>query len=183
MGLDIVEFIMATEAAFALDIPDADAGAISTPRQLIAYLRGRLPGADHARCLTQQAFYRVRDSVVAEAGVPRTGARPSIPLDAVLPDVTRRDAWRAWGRALGAEHWAPLPGTGWLDRRSREGPPTLGVVARHLATWAPATVKRGHGWTDREIEAGVVALIRAELGVDMARYTLDSEFVRDMGIE
>ena len=54
---------------------------------------------------------------------------------------------------------------------------------RHLATWAPSAVKRGHGWTDAEVEDRVVALVRAELGIDMARHTLDSEFVRDMGVE
>lgn len=183
MGLDIVEFIMATEVAFALDIADADAARIATPRQLVAHLRARLPAADHAPCLTQQAFYRVRNSVAAQAGLPRAELRPSTPLDTALPGVTRRDAWRAWGRALGVEAWPSLPGTGWFGRRFREGPPTLGAVAHHLATWAPAAVKHGAGWTDREIAACVVALIEADLGVDMTRHTLDAEFVRDLGVD
>ncbi len=183
MGLDIVEFIMATEVAFALDIPDADASRIATPRQLVAYLRGRLPAADRAQCLTQRAFYRVRESVAGQAGVTRAAVRPSTALDAVLPGVTRRDAWRASGRALGVEAWPALPGAGWFGRSSREGPPTVGAAARHLATWGPAAVKAGAGWTDREIEGCVVALIEADLGVDMTRYTLDVEFVRDLGVD
>src|SRR5687767_10653370 len=126
MGLDIIEFIMATEVAFGLDISDADAARIATPRDLIAHLRARLPRVEHAPCLSQQAFYRVRDNVVAQIGVPRVDVRPSTPLAAVLPDVTRRDAWRAWGQALGAESWGPLPGTGWFGRRSHESPLTLG---------------------------------------------------------
>ena len=183
MGLDIVEFILATEAAFGVDIPDADATTIATPRDLIAYLRARLPVAEMTPCLTQQAFYRVRDRVVSQTGVSRANARPSTTLEGLLPGVTRRQAWRAWGHTLGVEHWDPLPGTRLFDCLSRTETPTLGAVARHLAAWAPATVKRSHGWTDREIESCVVALIEAELGVNMTRYSLNAEFVRDMGVE
>jgi acyl carrier protein len=183
MGLDLVEFIMATEAAFGVEITDAQASTIATPRQLIAYLRARLPAAAEEPCLTQQAFYRVRDSLAAQTAQPRAALRPSTALEAVFPDGTRRDVWRPWGRTLGVETWPSLPGTGWFGRRSRRELPTLGAVARHLATWAPAAVKRGRGWTDHEIERGVVALIEADLGVDMARYTLDAEFVRDLRVD
>ena len=183
MGLDGVEFILAVEVAFGVEIPDADVARIATPRHLIAFLRQRLPAADSVPCLTQQAFYRTRDSVRAMAGVTRPEVRPSTPLETVLPGVTQRHAWRAFGERLGAPAWGALPGTGWWARRRGEPTATLGDVARHLATWGPAAVKRGHGWTDAEIEAAVVALIRAELRIDMARYTLDSEFVRDMGVD
>jgi acyl carrier protein len=118
MGPDTVEFIVAAEVGFALEIADADAARIATPRDLIPYLRARLPAADDAPCLTQQAF-----------------------------------------------------------------PPTLGAATRHLATWGPAAVKRGAGWTDRQVEACVVALIEAELGVDVRRHKLDAEFVRDLGLD
>lgn len=183
MGLDGVEFIMATEAAFGVEIPDADAVRIRTPRDLIALLRGRLPAAGAAPCLTQQAFYRVRASVLTTADLPRARVAPATPLAAAIPGVTERHAWRAWGERLGAPSWGAPPGTGWWARRRAEPGPTLGDVARHLATWAPTAVKGGHGWTDAQIEASVVALIREELGIDMARYTLDSEFVRDMGVD
>ena len=183
MGLDIVEFILAVEAAFGMDIADADAATIATPCDLIAYLRARLPVAEEAPCLTQQAFYQVRDRLVSQTGVSRAGARPSTSLEALLPGVTRRQGWRAWGHTLGAEHWGPLPGTRWFDCLSRAETPTLGAVARHLAVWAPAAVKRSHGWTDREIERCVIALIEAELGVDMTRYSLNAAFVRDMGVD
>ena len=183
MGLDGVEFIMAVEAAFGVEIPDADAARIRTPRDLIAFLRPRLPAAEVTPCLTQQAFYRVRASVLTMHDASRAAVRPSTRLEAVLPGVLQRQAWRAWGKRLGAVGWGPLPGTGWWDRRRGVPEPTLGDVARHLVTWAPAAVKCGRGWTDAELEDRVVALIRAELGIDMRRYTLDSEFVRDMGVD
>lgn len=183
MGLDGVEFVLAAEAAFGIEIADADAARIRTPRDLITLLRVRLPATEAAPCLTQQAFYRVRASVLTVSNLPRAEVAPTTPLAAVLPGVTQRNAWRAWGERLGAPAWGPLPGTGWWARRSGAAEPTLGDAARHLATWAPAAVKGGHGWTDAELEAGVVALIRDELGIDMTRYTLDSEFVRDMGVD
>jgi acyl carrier protein len=182
MGLDGVEFIMAAETAFGVEIADHEAERIRTPRDLIRLLRQRLPAAEVAPCLTQRAFSRVRTSVLAIADGPFAEVRPSTSLEAVMPGVTQREAWRAWGERLGAPSWGPLPGTGWWARRRAEPTPTLGDVARHLVTWAPATVKGGHGWTDAEIQGRVVALIREELGIDMANYTLDSEFVRDMGI-
>lgn len=40
MGLDSVEFVMAIEEAFGLDVPDADAAQLLTPRMLIDYLWG-----------------------------------------------------------------------------------------------------------------------------------------------
>src|SRR5690348_11401417 len=174
MGLDGVEFILATEAAFAVQITDTEAAVIRTPRDLVALLRSRLPTARTSPCLTQQAFYRVRESVSTIRDAPRTAVRPRTLLEAVLPGVTQRHAWREWGARLGTPNWGPLRGTGWWAQRLGEPAPTLRDVAQHLATWAPAAVKRGHGWTDAEIEDGVVALIRAELGIDMARYTLDS---------
>ena len=183
MGLDLVEFIMATEVAFGVDIADSDAERIVAPRHLIAYLRARLPAAEDTPCLTQQAFYRVRDSVAAQSNLPRAALRPSTALEAALPGLTRRDAWRAWGRTLGAGAWPSLPGTGWLGRRLALGTPSLGAATRHLVIWGPAAVKRGAGWTDREIEACVVALIEADLGVDMSRHTLDAGFVDDLRVD
>jgi hypothetical protein len=41
MGLDTVEFIMRVEEAFDLSIPNEDAAAITTPRELVDYLMGR----------------------------------------------------------------------------------------------------------------------------------------------
>jgi acyl carrier protein len=94
MGLDIVEFVIAVEGSFGIDIPDKDAMALETPRLLIEYL------------------------------------------------------------------------------------------GRHLATYDVAPMRDPNAsWTRQEIETQIVNLIESELGVDMTKYTLDSRFVRDMGLD
>jgi acyl carrier protein len=94
MGLDIVEFVIAVEGSFGIDIPDKDAESLETPRILIEYL----------------------------------------------------------DRQLATHHVAAM--------RDPNGP-----------------------WTRQEIETRIVKLIESELGVDMTKHTLDSRFVRDMGLD
>ena len=183
MGLDIVEFVMAVEAAFGLEIADAEAERLRTPRDVIAYLRGHLPDApDGAPCLTQQAFYRTRRAVVARFGRRRGALRPATALAGVGPAAGRAEHWRALRADLGVDAWPRFPEPGWRSDLLG-GPHTLGELAGHLALRSPAAVKAGGGWTDAEIEHGVVALVEAEFGVDMAKFTLNSSFVEDMGVD
>jgi acyl carrier protein len=94
MGLDIVEFVIAVEGSFGIDIPDKDAESLETPRLLIEYL------------------------------------------------------------------------------------------GRHLATYGVAAMRDPNAaWTRQEIETRIVNLIESELGVDMTKHTLDSRFIRDMGLD
>lgn len=79
------------------------------------------------------------------------------------------------------EEWPRFPEPNWRSDLIG-GPRTLGDLARHLALRGPAVVKAGGGWTDADIEGTVVALIEAEFGIDMAKFTLDSRFVDDMGV-
>ena len=183
MGLDIVEFIMAVEAAFGVEIADADAARIRTPRDLITHLRGRLPDAPaDTPCLTQQAFYQTRRAVASRFGRPRAALRPTTALAGVIPATGRAEHWRALHTDLRVEEWPRFREPDWRGDLLG-GPRTLGDLARHLALRGPAAVKAGGGWTDADIERAVVALIEAEFGVDMARFTLDSGFVDDMGVD
>ena len=183
MGLDIVEFIMAVEAAFGVEIADADAARIRTPRDLITHLRDRVPDAPAGTpCLTQQAFYRTRRAVVTRFGRLRGALRPTTALAGVMPAAGRAEHWRALRADLRVEEWPRFPERGWRADLLG-GPRTLGDLARHLALRGPAGVKAGGGWTDADIERAVVALIEAEFGVEMAKFTLDSGFVDDMGVD
>ena len=183
MGLDIVEFIMAVEAAFGVEISDADAARIRTPRDLITHLRGRLPGAPTGSpCLTQQAFYRTRRAIVTRFGRPRGALRPATALAGLIPAAGRAEHWRALRTDLRVEEWPRFPEPGWRSDLFG-GPRTLGELAGHLALRSPAAVKAGGGWTDADIERTVVAIVEAELGVDMAKFTLDARFVDDMGVD
>ena len=77
MGLDGVEFIIATENAFGISIPDADVVDLNTPGTLIDYVYERLGGGDPAACLKQVAFYRLRRAGMEVLDIPREAFTPS----------------------------------------------------------------------------------------------------------
>jgi acyl carrier protein len=56
MGLDSVEFVLATEEAFQIAIPDADAEKLLTPGDVVDYVCARIGSAPDSGCLEQRAF-------------------------------------------------------------------------------------------------------------------------------
>ena len=63
MGLDTVEFVMALERAFDLEIPDDVARRLETPGDVVAWLEPRVPA-------TRQAIEAtVRDLMLEEFGI------------------------------------------------------------------------------------------------------------------
>lgn len=185
MGLDLVELVIATEAAFGIAIPDADASTMDTPRKVIDYLEARLAKADNgADCLSQRAFYRVRTAVARRFEKARNALAPTTPIRDVLSTTGADTQWRQLGAELGADYWPKWRDASWLRRQLGSGPATLGDVANFLATSYPAAVKSsGGGWTRAEIERVFMKLLVQETGVDLTRHTLDSRFTFDMGID
>ena len=183
MGLDLVEFVMEVENTLDIRIPNKDAERLETPRELIDYLSERLHATNHndTICFTQRAFYRARRAAALRFGRPRHTMRPQTLLADVLG--SRQSQWKSLGKDLGSRHWPRLRSDHWLAS-SFGGISTFGDLAHHLATHDVATMRNpGTAWTRQQIEAVVVNLIEAELGADMTKYTLDSQFVRDMGVD
>ena len=98
MGLEVVEFVLAVEAAFGVEVPDHVTEKIETPRQLADYLENQIGRIDRAQCRSQRAFYALRRAVLAEAGAPRATVRPSTPWSGL--DWGARP-WELWGRLHG----------------------------------------------------------------------------------
>lgn len=170
---------MAVEDAFGIDIPNADAEQLPTPRRLADYIEGRLGGENAAfACRTQRAFYRIRTAVArARLATPQV-LRPSTPWSEILPQRGFRSAWRQLGEVVGLPDW---PGMPWF-RFSAESAGTLGDTAKHLATYAPAALMHpGETWTRCEVEAVITELIAAELGI--SSFEWDHYFARDLRID
>jgi hypothetical protein len=113
--MDLVEFLMAIERRFNLTIPEADASGITTPSKLIDYWASRLgatggPGV----CLTQRAFYRVREGFTRGLGTPRNAVHPLRALAALVPTEARRESWARLQAATGATEWPDLCRPRWL---------------------------------------------------------------------
>jgi hypothetical protein len=183
MGLDLIELTIATEAAFGIAIPDAVACELTTPRQVIDYLAARLPPAESDGCLTQRAFYRLRSAMARRFERAPKALTPDTRIVDVLPPNAPGTRWRQLGAELGADRWPTFREGRWIGRYFDLGPSTLGDVARYLATTYPAAVKGPDaGWTRAEIERAFLKILVTETGVDMNRYTLDSRFTHDMGL-
>jgi hypothetical protein len=182
MGLDIVEFVIAVEGSFGIDIPDKDAETLLTPRLLSDYIARRLAvitGPDKT-CLTQRAYYRSRRATAQRFGFDRRSLRPQTRLLDVVG--SRKSEWKALREDVGSTQWPRLKTDNWLSSRLG-GVSTLGELAQHLATYDVAAMRDPNApWTRKEIEAVITSLLETELGVDMAKHTFDSEFVRDMGL-
>jgi hypothetical protein len=184
LGLDLVELVVATEAAFGIAIPDDAARTMDTPRKVIDYLEARLAVAATADCLSQRAFYRIRAAVARRFEKARNSLVPTTPIADVLPATGAGTQWRQLGAELGADHWPKWRDASWIRRQLGSGPATLGDLATFLSTSYPAAVKgMTAGWTRPEIECSFVKLLVQETAVDMTKHTLDSRFTSDMGID
>ena len=182
MGLDSVELVLELEGRFCVTIPDSVARDWRTPRDVISYFRARLPRAETAPCLSQRAFYCLRGAAVARPGCSRNAIGPTTQLADGYGDQT--DAtWAAVRSEVGARRWPPLPGRRTLGTRLGlvKHPTTFGALAMKIANENPGTLKGYEGWTDAEIERLVVRITEDELGVDMRQFTLDAEFIKDLG--
>jgi hypothetical protein len=184
LGLDLVELVIATEAAFGVAIPDAVAAELDTPRKVIDYLQSRLATSDTPDCLSQRAFYRIRGAVMQRFERSRDSLAPDTRIGDVLPHSGAEAHWRQLGAELGADQWPKWRDASWLRRQLGTGPATLGDLANQLARTNPAAVKGAHGaWTRGEIEQSFLTLLEYHTGVDMSKHSLDSRFTRDMGLD
>ena len=184
MGLDLVEFVIAVEEAFGVEIADADAGRMRTPRDVIAHLLATVPSSATGPCLSQRAFYRLRRGLQTHVGVSRAETRPATELDALVPAEGRADIWNRVRSELGASRLPPPPSrSNWLRKVIWLGPARARDAVRYAVAYAPRALLDGDAWTRGQITEVVCALCEEEFGVDMHRFTLDSEFGRDMGVD
>lgn len=96
MGLDTVELVISIEEEFGIEISDADACELDTPRKLADYVRLRLGEkcSDDPGCLSQAQFYRLRRHLVEQLGTPRKAIKPDTPLSEVLGGDIRKH-WKS----------------------------------------------------------------------------------------
>ncbi len=183
MGLDIVEFVMGVEEAFEIRIPDVAAERITTPRKLIDYVHSQLFRSHESRCLSQRAFYFVRQALSERLNLSGTRLRPHSELLAYLPQNCARETWAEVGQRLGITRWPSLWGVGlaaWLFPCNRVR--TLGDAAQQLATFTPTALKRsGEGWSWHEVRTVVDGLMRHHFAV--RDYSLDDHFTYDLGLD
>ena len=79
MGLDVVEAFMAVEAAFGIEVPDAEAARMETVGSLFDYVRAHVPpeplGPGDAAPYAGPLWERYLDVLAEETGVRRDRLR------------------------------------------------------------------------------------------------------------
>lgn len=90
MGLDGVEIVMKVEETFDITMADPEAEKCLTPGHVIDLVMRKVGRADHATCLTQRAFHRLRASFVNRLGLKRSQVRPETRLVELLPRPARK---------------------------------------------------------------------------------------------
>jgi len=102
MGLEIVEFVMSVEEKFGIEIPDADAQALTTPRKLVDYIMTKVKAGAEQGCLSQREFHQLRRAVIARNWATRAGLKPDTPLERIAPRPNRRSVWQHLGEEVHA---------------------------------------------------------------------------------
>jgi hypothetical protein len=184
MGLDLVEYVMAVEEAFEIDIPDADAVHLETPAKLIDYLCARLSEASDGPPLVQTAFYWLRRALAEELGIPRNRIHPATTIGQ-LTDQPENEVWRAVARrlAVNPKFLTHAPVAKWLAKLVRAPGRSVGSLAEQLAMLHPSVFKRrGEGWTRVQITEVALRLVEYETGIAVGPSQVDASFVRDLGM-
>ena len=101
MGLDLVELVLEVEKTFSITVDERGGPTIATAGDLHCYVLERLGPEDHADCLSNVVFYRLRRALTDTFGFDRARVRPETPVETLLPRKTRLDDWRRLGAALG----------------------------------------------------------------------------------
>ncbi len=90
MGLDAVEIVMAVEEAFGVTLEDSEVEKISTPRELIDLIMGKVGETASAGCLTQRAFHQVRAALLHQLPLNRRDISPQAKLSRLAPRSQRK---------------------------------------------------------------------------------------------
>jgi hypothetical protein len=177
MGLDSVELVIGIEKAFGINIPDAVASEMITPRHTIEYVASTLAASPVSRCHTQKVFYRLRSGFRSVLGTEVT-IRPATTLREIVGKRAWADVWSKVRETAGNPIWPErIPRKRWI----REGPETLRELTYYVAMFLPPPdLAQGEPWTRERIELIVRRVVWETIRVQ--GFKVDDGYVRDMGV-
>ena len=134
-----MEIAMKVEEAFDIVIDDAEAAKTFTPGQLIELVMSKVGRTDHAACLTQRAFHRLRASLMRQLGMKRNQFRLETPLAELFPRPLRKQRLRQIFNDLGVSKNIELVRPKWLDNTMVVGILGGGIAAAVFFAWHPVS--------------------------------------------
>jgi acyl carrier protein len=108
MGLDSVELVMAVEEKFAIELADEEVQDALTPRMLYEVVEKKLRTVPADICLSQRAFYLLRQAFRKDFSIARSAFRPGTLLESLVPLRDRIDRWEQLKQHVGALTWPKL---------------------------------------------------------------------------
>lgn len=134
MGMDGVELVMEVENAFDIQIQDAEAEKLLTPRLLIDFVQSRVAVTAVSVCLTQRAFNLLRKSLLRHGDWKRTQIIPAADLGALIPRNRRRPLLEIVLGELGINKSPTFGRPNWLNALLLGGAVLAGLFVAILAT-------------------------------------------------
>lgn len=114
MGLDAVELVVRFEDSFGIAISDEAASKLTTPREVTDYIMSQVPTDGQPACLSQQAFYFLRQGFLKCLQIQRADFRLDVPVAKIVPKRHRKIAWAELKAELGNEALPELARSSWL---------------------------------------------------------------------
>lgn len=93
MGLETVELAIRFEDAFDIAISDEVAVQLTTPGKVTDYIMTQVAKSEQPSCLSQQAFYFLRQKLVPFLNISRRDFGSDTPLENLIPLEQRRRVW------------------------------------------------------------------------------------------
>lgn len=128
MGLDAVEIVMEVEEAFDVRLEDAEVQKISTPRDLIDVVMGKVARADVGGCLTQRAFNLLRAALLNQLPLQRGHIAPQTRMADLVPKAERKMLLECLATELGTPALPGLIRPKWLANLLIAGCIGIGVA-------------------------------------------------------
>ena len=171
MGLDAVEIVMAVEDAFDIQIANADAEKMITPRQVIDFVLGKVTTTNASICLTQRAFNVLRKSLIHKCGLKRSQITPDARLSTLLAKNQRRKLLGEITSKLAIKKAPELVRPRWVS---------AGVLGSSLAAGFGAAAACFPEWGSVAVWVFIlVAMLAAGLAIRLTK-PLCTEFPKDL---
>jgi len=178
MGLDSVEIVLGVEETFQIQIPDAAAAEMITPRDVINYVAQQVSTCPAGRCIAQETFFRLRRGFRNQ--IP--ALVPQFRLATSLKDVLHKDQWPQVWSAIRAQIGQPnWPETVPWPHFWNRGPRTIRQLVYYIATRLPTSRPAvGEPWTREQIALRVRQVIDDVIG--KMDFDEDAHFIRDLRV-
>jgi len=182
MGLDSVELLLTWEGAFGIQISNAKAEAIQTPRHAIELISHKLNAQNVPNtCPNLRAFHLCRKGLRSASKKPGLLFNLKTPIRVIRGPIRNRVFWQEFKRATQLHDFNP-PSFFSLDVRVlRRGHLVREIFDEVRTNHLKHLKKKDEPWTRDWIQFGVRQCTSYSLGVK--DFSDDDEFIRDLNMD